>query len=68
MHQKHSFWVAIISRIETQKIFIETGDENIDIELISSVLRSSIMCSLFTNSPTKNRIVVNFILFAICDN
>jgi hypothetical protein len=27
--------------METQKIFIETGDENIDIELILSVLRSS---------------------------
>jgi hypothetical protein len=28
--------------METQKIFIEMGDENIDIELILSVLRSSI--------------------------
>jgi hypothetical protein len=32
----------MISRMETQKIFIEMGDENIDIELILSVLRSSI--------------------------
>ncbi len=41
-HQKLSFCVAMISRTGSQKIFVETRDENIDIEPIPSVLRSSI--------------------------
>jgi hypothetical protein len=32
----------MISRMESQKILVETGDENIDIEPIPSVLRSSL--------------------------
>jgi hypothetical protein len=41
-HQKLSFRVAMISRTESQKIFVETRYENIDIEPIPSVLRSSL--------------------------
>ncbi len=40
-HQKLSFCVAMIWRTESQKILIEKGDENIDIEPIQPILRSS---------------------------
>jgi hypothetical protein len=41
-HRNLLFCVAMIWRMESQKIFVETRDETIDIEPIPSVLRSSL--------------------------
>ncbi len=41
-HQNFFVCVVVISRIKSHKIFIETRDENIDIESILSILRSSL--------------------------
>jgi hypothetical protein len=43
----------MISRTESQKIFVETRDENIDIEPVPSVLRSSLRSLVLLQIATK---------------
>ncbi len=58
-HQNVSFCVTMILRMQSQKILVETWAENIDLEPISSVLRSSLrdlVCLQIARQKDKTQI------------
>ena len=69
-HRKLSFCDAMISRMENQKIFVETQDENIDIESPPSVFWSLVegFVSLQRTGQKGNFCFWTLFFFAFRDN
>jgi hypothetical protein len=57
-HHKFVFSGAMISRTEIIELLVQTQDENIEIPLITSAVRS------FTEIPMKKQIFMDFVAFS----